>query len=260
MNEIDEELDKTVNLTKESAGARFDHEKTAEVDNAAAEQPESGTGPVDAQAAPGAVETDGSEGQDGQEEAKEPEEPKKPFSDVLDWVSSMVYAVAIMLVLNLFFFRTITVRGDSMNDTLVDNDQVVVTNFFYTPSYGDIVVVQADRLNIQGTEIYGESIIKRVIAVAGDTIKIDYTKGEVYRNGELLNEDYIKELTHLYRYGYIENNVEYVVPENRVFVMGDNRNVSNDSRNLQDVGFIDEGMIIGKAIVRYSPIKDFKWL
>lgn len=187
-------------------------------------------------------------------------EEKKPFADVLDWASSIVYAVALMLVVNLFVFRSITVRGDSMNDTLVDNDQVVVTNFFYKPNYGDIVVIQANRLNVQNTTLYGEPIIKRVIALAGDTIRIDYIKGEVYRNGELLSEDYIKDLTHLYRAGYLEGGRDYVVPENCVFVMGDNRNVSNDSRNQRDVGFIDVDMIIGKAFVRVSPIKDFKWL
>lgn len=190
----------------------------------------------------------------------EEKKPQKPFADILDWASSVVYAVALMLVVNLFIFRSITVRGDSMNDTLVNNDQVVVTNFFYKPNYGDIVVIQANRLNVQGTTIFGEPIIKRVIALAGDTIRIDYIKGEVYRNGELLSEDYIKELTHLYKSGYLENGQDYVVPENCVFVMGDNRNVSNDSRNQRDVGFIDEDMIIGKAFVRVSPIKDFKWL
>lgn len=188
------------------------------------------------------------------------EEPKKPFSDLLDWASCLVYAVALMLVVNLFVFRSITVRGDSMNDTLVDSDQVIVTNFFYKPDYGDIVVIQANKLPVQGTDFYGEPIIKRVIALAGDSVKIDYVKGEVYRNGELLSEDYIKDLTHLHGFGYMESGVEYVVPENCVFVMGDNRNVSNDSRNLRDVGFIDEDMIIGRAVVRFSPIKDFKWL
>lgn len=191
---------------------------------------------------------------------KDGEEPQKPFANVLEWASSIIYAVALMLAVNLFIFRSITVRGDSMNNTLVNNDQVVVTNFFYTPSYGDIVVVQANKLNVQGTGFYGEPIIKRVIAVAGDTVRIDYDRGEVYRNGELLSEDYIKELTHLYRPGYLENGQDCVVPENCVFVMGDNRNNSNDSRNLRDVGFIDVDMIIGKAFVRFSPIKDFKWL
>ena len=188
------------------------------------------------------------------------EEPKKPFSELFDWASCLVYAVALMLAINLFFFRSITVRGDSMNDTLVNNDQVIVTNFLYKPDYGDIVVIQANRLPIQGTDLYGEPIIKRVIALAGDTVKIDYIKGEVYRNGELISEDYIKELTHLHGFGYMESGETYTVPDNCVFVMGDNRNVSNDSRNLKDVGFIDTDMIIGKAFVRFSPIKDFKWL
>lgn len=200
------------------------------------------------------------EGENADGEDAPEKEPSKPFSDLLDWVASMVYAVAIILVLNLFFLRIITVSGDSMNDTLVDDDRVVITNFCYTPSYGDIVVIQADKLIRKDTNIYGEPIIKRVIAVAGDTVRIDYTKGEVYRNGELLSEDYIKELTHYFHYGYMENGRDYVVPENCVFVMGDNRNVSNDSRNQIDVGFVDKGMIMGKAFVRVSPIKDFKWL
>lgn len=188
------------------------------------------------------------------------EEPKKPFSDALEWVNSIVYAVAAMLLLNLFIFRSITVSGDSMNDTLVDNDMVIATNFFYQPSCGDIVVVQADRLKNRDTGLYGEPIIKRVIALEGDTVCIDFAAGEVYRNGELLEEDYIKELTHTRSTGWMESGQEYVVPENCVFVMGDNRRVSNDSRNLIDVGFIDKGMIMGKAFVRYSPIKEFKWL
>lgn len=187
-------------------------------------------------------------------------EPAKPFSDAIDWIASMIYAVAIILVLNLFFFRMITVSGDSMNDTLVNDDRVVITNFFYKPSYGDVVVIQADKIQRQDNGLYGEPIIKRVIAVEGDTVRIDYTKGEVYRNGELLSEDYIKELTHLYQFGYMESGRDYLVPKNCVFVMGDNRNVSNDSRNLSVVGFIDEDKIMGKAFVRVIPIKDFKWL
>lgn len=188
------------------------------------------------------------------------EEPKRPFEDALEWMDSIIFAIAAMLVLNLFAFRSITVSGDSMNDTLVDNDKVITTNFFYQPSYGDIVVVQADRLKNRDTGIYGEPIIKRVIATEGDTVCIDFAAGEVYRNGELLEEDYIKELTHARATGWMESGVEYTVPEDCVFVLGDNRRVSNDSRNLTDVGFIDTGMIMGKAFVRFSPMKDFKWL
>lgn len=191
---------------------------------------------------------------------EQPEEPKKPFADILEWMSCMIFAVTAMLVINLFFFRSITVSGTSMNDTLVDGDKVIAMNFCYTPRYGDIVIVQADKLKNKNTGLYGEPIIKRVIAKGGDTVRIDYANGNVYRNDELLEEDYIKDLTHLHNDGWLQDNEEIVVPENCVFVMGDNRNASNDSRNLQDVGFIDVDSIMGKAIVRFAPIKSFKWL
>lgn len=186
--------------------------------------------------------------------------PRKPFSDILDWTSCFVYAIAIVLALNLFCFRSITVMGSSMNDTLSDNDRVMATNFMYTPQYGDVVIVEADKLKKQGSPIYGETIIKRVIAKAGDTVRIDYDNGIVYRNGESVEEDYIKEPTRVLHQGWMESNKDYVVPENCVFVMGDNRNNSNDSRNLLDVGFIDTNYIMGKAFVRYIPFGKFKWL
>lgn len=207
-------------------------------------------------------ELDAAEADDGGKHPdKKPEEPKKPFSDAVEWVSSIVFAICVMLVLNMFFFRSITVSGPSMLDTLEDGDQVVTVNFCYTPKHGDIVVIQANMLLNDTTNMWGEPIIKRVIAVEGDTIRIDFGKGEVYLNGELLEEDYIKDLT-FFRHNdtWIESNKEYTVPENTVFVMGDNRPVSNDSRNLPQVGFVDKSMIMGKAFVRVSPIEKFKWL
>lgn len=195
------------------------------------------------------------------EKGGEKEEPSKPFSDALDWISSIVYAVSAMLVLNLFFLRSITVSGPSMLDTLEDGDQVVATNFCYTPAVGDIVVIQANNLINDDTGMWGEPIIKRVIAVAGDTVCINFDKGEVYRNGELLEENYIKDLT-FFRYDdtWMESGKEYTVPEECVFVLGDNRPVSNDSRNLRQIGFIDTDLIMGKAFVRVAPFDKFKWL
>lgn len=199
-------------------------------------------------------------GKDG-DNKKDSEKNRKPFADTMEWISSIIYAVAAMLALNLFFMRSITVSGNSMNDTLVNGDMVIGMDFCYTPKYGDIVVLQADRLENKQTHFYGEAIIKRVIATEGDTVRINFEKGEVYRNGELLNEDYIKELTHLRVNDFwMKSNEDYVVPENCIFVMGDNRNVSNDSRNLKDVGFVDKNYIMGKAFVRVAPIQDFKWL
>ncbi len=181
---------------------------------------------------------------------------KKPFSEALEWVSSLVYAVLVMLALNIFVFRSITVDGESMNDTLQHRDNVIAFNLFYTPQRGDIVVLQADRLSqakaVGGdkVKIYGEPIIKRVIAIEGDTIEFDFEKGEVYLNGELLQEDYIKELTVTAESR--ESGVKYVVPEGCVFVMGDNRNNSTDSRDYR-VGMVDADLIMGKAVFRYAP-------
>ncbi len=219
-------------------------------------------GSDDGSDAPG--ETDGAldkaDGADAKSEGEEEVVPKKPFADALEWVNSIVFAVAAMLLLNLFFFRSITVSGDSMNNTLLDGDKVILTNFCYSPKYGDIVVIQANKLKNKNTGMFGEPIIKRVIATEGETVRIDFTAGDVFVNDVLLKEDYIKDLTHLRMFGWMESGVTYTVPENCVFVMGDNRMVSNDSRNLVDVGFVDESMIMGKAFVRFSPIKDFKWL
>lgn len=187
----------------------------------------------------------------------------KPFANAMDWATSLVYAVLVMLVLNLFVFRTITVDGESMNNTLQDQDRVISTNFFYSPQRGDIVVLQADRVPNQVTWKYGEPIIKRVIALAGDTIKFDFEQGKVYlkKSGESefqeLHEDYIAAptLASLDRH----TGEEHVVPENCVFVMGDNRNRSLDSRSLL-VGDVDTDLIMGRAFVRLFPIDQITWL
>ena len=189
------------------------------------------------------------------------EEETKPYSGALDWINSIVFAASAVLVLSLFLFRSITVSGTSMCNTLQDGNMVLAENFCYTPKAGDIVVIQSNKLVNKVTGLYGEPIIKRVIGVEGDTIRFDFTKGEVYRNGELLTEDYIAEPTHLTRgEGWCQSGVDYVVPENCVFVMGDNRNVSHDSRDLDVVGFVDTNYIMGKAYVRFSPLSQFKWL
>ena len=198
-----------------------------------------------------------------QKKSQEPEEPAKPFSGAMEWAGSLIYAVLAMLLLNLFVFRSITVDGESMNNTLQDQDRVLSTNFFYTPSRGDIVVLQADKVQNYKTGRYGEPIIKRVIALAGDTIKFDFEKGEVYlkKAGEqefqLLEEDFIAAPTmaKLDRH----TGEEHIVPEHCVFVMGDNRNRSLDSRS-QLVGDVDTDLIMGRAFVRLFPIDQFTLL
>lgn len=187
----------------------------------------------------------------------------RPFANAMDWAGSLVYAVLAMIVLNLFVFRSITVDGESMNNTLQDQDRVISTNFFYTPARGDIVVIQADKVPNYVTHKYGEPIIKRVIALAGDTIKFDFDNGEVYlkkageSDFELLEEDYIAAPT----YNSLDRHTgeEHTVPEGCVFVMGDNRNNSLDSRSMY-VGDVDTDLIMGKAFVRLFPIDQFTLL
>lgn len=178
-------------------------------------------------------------------------EQTKPFADALDWVASLVYAVLVMLALNLFVFRSITVDGDSMNNTLMDQDRVIATNFLYTPQRGDIVVLQADLLRPDVNAPYGEPIIKRVIAVEGDTVSFDFEQGIVYLNGEALEEDYIFEPT--MRQLNMVSGQDYIVPEGTVMVLGDNRNNSIDSRDRR-VGPVDIDSIMGKAIFRFAPL------
>ncbi|MGN0648958.1 MAG: signal peptidase I [Oscillospiraceae bacterium] len=192
------------------------------------------------------------------EDDSENSEEKKTngFAEGLDWVGSFVYAILAVILLNIFVFRSITVDGDSMNNTLKDQDRVIATNFFYTPQRGDIVVVQADAIpNQYGT--FGEPIIKRVIGVAGDVIRFDFDNGIVYRNGEALSEDYIKEPTYYNRWLDAVSDVDYVVPEGCVYVMGDNRNNSKDSREHDEVGMVDVDLIMGKAILQIYPMNKF---
>ena len=160
--------------------------------------------------------------------------------------SAEIFCVAFVAVVVtvLFFFRVIVVDGNSMQNTLHPGEKVVVYSIFYTPKRGDIVVTDSNNS-------YGKPLIKRVIAVGGDRIRIDYYTGDVYLNGELLQEDYIKE--RIMPSG--EAALDIVIPEGYVFLMGDNRNNSYDSRH-RDIGPISTNNILGKAFFRLSPFSD----
>lgn len=158
---------------------------------------------------------------------------------------AVIVAIIVVVFLLNFVFRLVDVDGESMMDTLHDNDKVFVTNALYTPADGDIVVIS------HGQE-YEKPIIKRVIATEGQTLKIDFEKGQVIVDGVILDEPYIKETTET------KGNTEIptVIPEGKVFVMGDNRNHSLDSR-YHEVGLIDEKDIIGKAQFILFPFNRF---
>lgn len=170
-----------------------------------------------------------------------------------DWIRCVIFSVAIVVCVLTFVFRLVEVDGKSMNDTLANQDKVIVTDLFYTPHNNDIVV-------IAHAENYGKPIIKRVIAVGGQTVKLDFENDKLYVDGIELNEPYIKGSTFSGNEGdkYLPLNDDgsFVVPENKVFVMGDNRYVSLDSRS-EKIGLIDRNDIIGKAQFVVFPFDHF---
>ena len=163
-----------------------------------------------------------------------------------DMADSLKGAIIVVFLVFAFVFRILGVDGDSMFPTLRDGDWVAVSGITTSVDRGDIVVVtQPWERNVP--------IIKRVIAVGGDTVYIDFESNRVYVNGVELNEPYINEPTR------ISGDVEFplTVDEGKIFVMGDNRNISLDSRSSK-IGLIDENYILGKALIRLYPMSEWK--
>lgn len=181
-----------------------------------------------------------------QEYQEEKKEEKVKGRDFYEWVQALVYSVLAVVVIFTFGVRLIGVDGRSMVPTLQDGDRLLVANpmFYDDFKYGDIVVLTKESF-------LAEPIVKRVIAVGGQTVDIDFDSGSVYVDGKLLNEDYINELT------FTTDGTEFpvTVPEGSIFVMGDNRNHSNDSRDVR-LGTVDTRHVIGKAMVLVFPGRD----
>ena len=172
------------------------------------------------------------------------------ISGFYDWIRCILFAISIVVICLTFIFRLVDVDGTSMESTLESNDKVIVTNLFYTPKDGDIIVIS------HGAE-YAKPIIKRVIATEGQTIKLDYENDRIIVDGVVLDEPYIKDSTFEGNYGDYE--IPEVVPEGKVFVMGDNRRVSLDSRRTE-IGLIDVDNVIGKDQFVAFPFNDFGYL
>ncbi len=166
--------------------------------------------------------------------------------DLYEWMQALVCSVLAVVVLFTFVVRLIGVDGHSMLPTLQDGDRMLVLNsvLYHDYKYGDVVVLRKDSF-------LKEPIVKRVIATAGQTVDIDFDSGTVYVDSTPLREDYINELT------FLEEGTEFplTVPKGQIFVMGDNRNRSSDSRD-SNLGTVDTRYVIGRAIAVAFPGPD----
>ena len=185
---------------------------------------------------------------EGREAAEKKEEKG---SELFYMLQTLVAAVAAMTLLFTFVVRVNQVKGHSMDNTLQPNELMLVWHLGYTPKAGDIVIVNRPNVDI----LQGEAIVKRVIAVGGQTVDIDYSTSTVYVDGVALDEPYIKETMYLPG-SYDMQETHFEIPEGSVFVMGDNRNNSTDSRNVW-VGPVEERFVLGHAVLGLWPLSKF---
>ena len=176
--------------------------------------------------------------------------PRKPgtFASLFEWVETLTLYFAIAMAVLTLLFTHSPVVGSSMYPTLEQGDILIIRKLGYTPKNGDIIVCQS--------EVYGmdKPLVKRVIATGGQTVEIDYKTWTVKVDGVTLDEDYINYKPDVYmtRSDYLPD--KFTVPDGKVFVMGDNRNDSWDSR-LETVGLIDERNVLGKVSFRLLPLR-----
>lgn len=171
------------------------------------------------------------------------EKKQKIKSEVIEWIKILLTSFVLAFVITQFVRPTL-VKGESMYPTLEENDYLIVNRISHKISgleKGDIIVFSTNLVQDDGKGT--KDLVKRVIATEGDHLKIENSK--VYVNGELIDEPYIHD-------NYTDANIDIVIPENKIFAMGDNRENSLDSRHAQ-VGLVDEKDVMGKVMIRLFP-------
>ena len=193
----------------------------------------------------------------GESMGDESERKDKRREGIYDWIEVFPAAVTIVVIMLSFIMRIATVRGHSMDNTLSDGQVLIMSDMFYTPKQGDIIVVQ------QNGGYFESPLVKRVIATGGQKLHIDFTNWEVTVDGKLIDEEYVKrgipgvsmdkeEYYSVYS-SYFDETGNITIPEGYLFVMGDNRNESSDSRSIY-VGLVRENEVLGKVVFSLLPL------
>ena len=180
----------------------------------------------------------------GKYEAKEPEKKYTPQQSLMLYLHDLIYLLTAIILIFTLIFRIVVVSGPSMFDTLMDGDYLLLLSntFYHNPKQGDVVVLSKETYD------NGTPIVKRVIATEGQSVDIDFVSGTVYVDGKELTEPYTHTPTNM------QEGMKFplTVIEGCIFVMGDNRNESKDSRD-PEIGLVDTRQVLGKAIILFLP-------
>ena len=185
------------------------------------------------------------------DEIPEEQAEKLRFAEHLfEWVEIFSSALLTVILLFTFIFRMVTVEGPSMQETLHAKDNLIISHLFYTPKQNDIVVIQ-----VPNNPHFLDPIIKRVIAVEGQTVDFDFEDWKVYFDGEEIYEPYINRIAGVWM-NPSHDTLPITIEPGKIFVMGDNRNNSADSRS-SSLGQVDVNDVVGRVIFRIFPFDQF---